>query len=98
MRGQLNRLAYYLKKVFKFHRLVRRFTDCRQDPKIPTHSVVLTLFFGAVLRVPSSGTAKPPAAAGRAAAVTSRAVIRTRAVVWRGLTGSRPLSGFCAAV
>ena len=53
MRGELNRFAHYLKKVFKFHRLVRRLGDGRQNPKIPTHSVVLTLFFGAVMRVPS---------------------------------------------
>jgi hypothetical protein len=53
MRGELNRFAHYLKKVFKFHRLVRRFRDRRQEPRIPTHSVVLSLFFGAVMRVPS---------------------------------------------
>lgn len=53
MRGEFNRFAHYLKKVFKFHRLVRRIGDRRQDPKIPTQSVVLALFFGAALRIPS---------------------------------------------
>lgn len=53
MRGELNRFGHYLKKVFKFHRLVGRFSDRRQDPTIPTRSVILSLFFGAVLRVPS---------------------------------------------
>ena len=53
MSGELGRFVLYLRRVFKFPALLRRVTDSREDPAIPTSSVLLSLFWGAVLRIPS---------------------------------------------
>lgn len=53
MNGDLDRFALYLRRVFKFPCLVRRVGESREQPSIPTSALVLSLFWGAVLRVPS---------------------------------------------
>jgi hypothetical protein len=53
MNGDLDRFTLYLRRVFKFPWLLRRVGDGRERPDIPTSAVVLSLFWGAVLRIPS---------------------------------------------
>lgn len=51
--NQLQGFVHYVKKVFDLSCLAKAVTDRRPWPQIPTSCVWLSLFFGAVMRVPS---------------------------------------------
>ena len=51
--NQLQGFVHYVNKVFDLDFLAKAVTDARPWPQIPTSCVWLSLFFGAVMRVPS---------------------------------------------
>ena len=52
--GRLAQFEKYVAKVFSVPKLLSDFTDSRLDPNIPTFDVINSLFYAALLRIPST--------------------------------------------